>query len=120
LLILDGYGSHITYEFVNYCESHDIILYCLPPHSTHLLQPLNVGLFAPLQHSYSKAVEDYFLTTNVTINRDTFYPLFKKARQQAYTTKNIKNSFYACSIVPLQSKIVLDKLQAPKITPTEV
>jgi hypothetical protein len=37
LLILDGHGSHITLEFTEFCEAHDIILFCLPAPSTHNL-----------------------------------------------------------------------------------
>ena len=59
LLILDGHGSQIMYEFVRYCDTHNIHLLCLPVHSTHLLQPLDVGLFSPYQHFYGLAVDDY-------------------------------------------------------------
>jgi hypothetical protein len=48
LLILDGHGSHITMEFIDYCDRHRILLMILPPHSTHTLQPLDVVLFKPL------------------------------------------------------------------------
>ena len=48
LLTLDGHVSHINYKFLRYYEQNDIIVFCLPPHSTHLLQPLDVGLFSPL------------------------------------------------------------------------
>ena len=113
LLILDGHGSHITFNFVDYCKQNNIIVHCLPAHSTHLLQPLYVGLFSPLQHHYSKAVEDYFLTTSISISQDTFYPLFKKARSQAYSLDSIRNAFRTCGIVPLQARSVLEKLQAP-------
>ena len=47
ILILDGHYSHVI-EFMDYCETNQIALYCLPPHSTHILQPLDVGLFLPL------------------------------------------------------------------------
>lgn len=52
LLIIDGHRSHITVEFVEFCLSVNIITYCLPAHSTHLLQPLDVRLFSPLQKAY--------------------------------------------------------------------
>jgi hypothetical protein len=49
LLILDGHGSHVSLEFVEYAEQHNIVPLCFPPHSTHHLQPLDVGLFSPLE-----------------------------------------------------------------------
>ena len=37
LLLLDGHGSHITMRFINYCNSHRILLALYPPHSTYTL-----------------------------------------------------------------------------------
>jgi len=48
MLIFDGHGSHITVPFLEYCEEHNIVPFCLPPHSTHLLQPLDIGCFQAL------------------------------------------------------------------------
>jgi hypothetical protein len=31
LLILDGHGSHVTMEFIDYCDRHRIFLIILPP-----------------------------------------------------------------------------------------
>jgi hypothetical protein len=41
LLILDGHGSHATPQFDLFCAEHYIITLCMPPHSSHLLQPLS-------------------------------------------------------------------------------
>lgn len=41
LLILDGHGSYATHEFYQICKSWNIITSCMP-HSSHLLQPLDV------------------------------------------------------------------------------
>jgi len=70
--ILDGCGIHIHIDFIEYCISHRIIVYCLPSHTTHLLQPLNV-LFSPLQISYGKEVDRLTRFGNVAINKGNFY-----------------------------------------------
>ena len=57
LLIIDGHDSHNTLEFIKYCDEVNLKPYCLPPHDTHLLQPLDIDLFAPLQKAYWKAVD---------------------------------------------------------------
>jgi hypothetical protein len=48
LLILDGHGSYSTPEFDLFCKDYNIITLCMPPHSSHLLQPLDVSCFAGL------------------------------------------------------------------------
>lgn len=45
LLLVDGHGSHLTREFIQYAEQQYIQLFALPPHTTHLLQLLDVGCF---------------------------------------------------------------------------
>jgi DDE superfamily endonuclease len=47
--ILDGHGSHVTLPFINHCRQYKIILLHLIPHTSHLCQPLDVGLFRPLK-----------------------------------------------------------------------
>ena len=62
MLLLDNYDSHLTWQFVFYSLERKIILITLPPHSTHNLQPLDVGLFSPLQHYYGTEVDDVYRT----------------------------------------------------------
>ena len=42
LFLVDGYTSHIDVETSKFCTQNGIPLYCLPPHSSHLTQPLDV------------------------------------------------------------------------------
>ena len=59
LLILDGYKSHLSAQFQHYCIEQKIITLCMPPHSSHILQPLDVSCFAPLKLSYGKQIETF-------------------------------------------------------------
>ncbi|KYG42218.1 hypothetical protein M433DRAFT_158145, partial [Acidomyces richmondensis BFW] len=43
LLIMDGYSSHITADFIAFCIDNAIDILILPPHFSHALQPLNVS-----------------------------------------------------------------------------
>lgn len=52
LLIVDGHASHITAEVIRFCQEKNTILAYLPPHTTHLLQSLNVSFFLPLANAY--------------------------------------------------------------------
>ena len=112
LLILDGHGSHITYEFARYCDEHDILLLCLPSHSTHLLQPLDVGLFSPYQHFYGQAVDDYMRSGQNTygVKKAIFIPFLTEAREQTFIPKNILQSFSTIGIWPLCARKVLTKM----------
>lgn len=50
VLLLDNHGSHLTYDFLKFCEDHRIIPFYLPPHMTHYLQPLDDVPFQQLKH----------------------------------------------------------------------
>ena len=56
MLILDGHASHLSTTAIEFSLASNIILLCLPPHATHILQPLDVGLFAPLASAYKKNI----------------------------------------------------------------
>ena len=58
LLIMDGHGSHLTTDIIRYYLERKIHILCLPGHSTHRLQPLDVGIFRPLDKAYKKEVSD--------------------------------------------------------------
>jgi hypothetical protein len=56
LLILNGYGSHATFRFKELAHKYKIILLYLPAHTTHRLQPLDVGIFGPQSGFYSNEI----------------------------------------------------------------
>lgn len=50
LLLMDGYRSHHIYKFLKFCADYRIKPVGIPPHTTHLLQPLDVYIFQSLKH----------------------------------------------------------------------
>ena len=63
LLIVDGHNSHVNMRFINYCDQNYILLAILPPHSTHRLQPLDVGLFSSLAQYYTQQLDRFMIET---------------------------------------------------------
>jgi hypothetical protein len=57
LLLLDRHESHINIPFLDFAETHNIIIIALPPHSTYLIQPLDVGVFQSLKSAHSRILE---------------------------------------------------------------
>ena len=49
LLVLDGHGSHLMPKFDNNYAKKKTMLVYIPPHSLHILQPLDVAWFDPLK-----------------------------------------------------------------------
>ncbi|KHE79458.1 hypothetical protein GE21DRAFT_1220846, partial [Neurospora crassa] len=52
LLIIDGFNNYYNIEVKEYINTFNIILIVLPPYSTYIIQPLNVGVFSFLKIHY--------------------------------------------------------------------
>ena len=111
LLLLDNHGSHITPEMIIYAIENDIILVCFPPHCTHLLQPLDVGIFNLLQRAYGDELVPLVRYGGLRgIDKVQFLEIYARARLQAFTPKAIQSAFKQCGIIPLSATHVTAKL----------
>ncbi|KAK1914113.1 hypothetical protein P3342_007359 [Pyrenophora teres f. teres] len=119
MLILDGHGSHVTPDFINYCDSHRILLTIFPPHATHNLQPLDVVLFSPLAAAYSKELEDLLHRSQGLLNvqKSDFIRLFWAAYTSSFTVDNILSSFPATGVHPREPDVVLKRFKTPPPPP---
>jgi hypothetical protein len=43
----------------DWAKKHNVVLFVLPPYTSHLTQPLDVGAFGPLKSMYSKECQMY-------------------------------------------------------------
>lgn len=59
VLLLDGHSSHYQPELIQFAKEHDIILFCLPPHTSHESQPLDVSVFGPLKRNWQQVCHDF-------------------------------------------------------------
>lgn len=119
LLVLDGHGSHVTPKFDLFCKDNNIIILCMPPHSSHLLQPLDVSCFASLKRSYGRQIEDLMRVGVNHIDKSDFLPAYFTARTEALTSNTIRSGFAATGLVPYDLEYVLWKLNNQlRTTPT--
>ncbi|KAI1517386.1 transposase [Pyrenophora tritici-repentis] len=117
LLIIDGHESHDSLDFQQYCKDHNIITLCMPPHSSHLLQPLDVGCFSPLKTAYGRQAEDLMRNKITHITKLEFLPCFKGAFDAAITKANIQGSFRGAGLVPFNPEAVISMLDVRLRTP---
>jgi hypothetical protein len=60
LLLLDRHGSHLTARFIAFYIDKSIDLVVLPLYTSHILQPLDIGVFSPLKRALSTEIEKLF------------------------------------------------------------
>jgi hypothetical protein len=82
----------------------------MPPHSSHLLQPLNVGCFSPLKRAYSDEISSLAQYSTKKIKKEAFLPAFKAAFKKAMTKDNIYAGFRGAGLVPHDLEAVILKL----------
>jgi hypothetical protein len=118
LLIIDGHESHNSLDFQQYCKESKIITLCMPPHSSHLLQPLDVGCFAPLKVAYGRQAENLMRSQINHITKLEFLPCFKAAFSASITTNNILGGFRGAGLAPFDPEAVISKLDVRLRTPS--
>jgi hypothetical protein len=90
----------------------------MPPHSSHILQPLDVGCFAPLKQAYKKELRGLADSYIHHIDKKAFLATFRPVFDKAFSKDNISSSFRATGLVPHNPEVVLSKLEVKPRTPT--
>lgn len=117
LLIIDGHESHSSFKFQEICKENKIYTLCMPPHSSHLLQPLDVGCFSPLKCAYGNQISSLIKSHINHITKLEFLPAFYAAYQRSITKDNIYASFQGAGLVPHNPEVVLSRLDVRLCTP---
>ena len=116
LLILDGHKSHVSVGLAEWAKSENIILFVLPAHTSHILQPLDVSCYGPLQRIYDNICHKYTRESASTITRYNICDLACRAYGKAMCPANLQAAFRKTGIYPLQT----DVIPAEYLKPSEV
>ncbi|KAJ8939879.1 hypothetical protein NQ318_023219 [Aromia moschata] len=110
LLLLDGHASHCSnVEMLEYCVEHDIILLCLPSHTTQFLQPLDRSFFKSLKLNDYSACNLYIKNNpGRKLTRLQFGQLLGDAWNKSATVNNAASAFRATGIVPFNPLAIPD------------
>jgi hypothetical protein len=112
LLICDGFGTHESLEIMKFCFTNHIILCRLPSHTSHKLQPCDVGVFSPLKTAYRAQVEQACRAGVSNIGKPHFTFLYDRARKEAFTPRNIRSAWSRSGLFPFDSSRVLREFEA--------
>ena len=118
LLILDGHSSHHSTQFELYCQENNIITLCMPAHSSHILQPLDISCFGPLKKAYGRQIEDLMKASITHITKEDFLPAFYTAFHDSMTKENIQGGFRGAGIIPFDPERVISTLDLKFKTPS--
>lgn len=111
LLLLDGHSSHYFPETIHKAAKEQVVIFVLPPNTTHLTQPLDKGCFGPLKVKWREVCHQYTISNpGKVVNRYVFSQPLNQAWMQAMTMTNIVAGFQVTGVYPL-SRQVLQPMQ---------
>ncbi|RYN90093.1 hypothetical protein AA0119_g11234, partial [Alternaria tenuissima] len=104
-----------TLEILEFCLTNNIILCRLPSHTSHKLQPCDVGPFAPLKTAYRDQVERLNRGGIDIVGKEHFTYLYSPARDTALTKRNIRAGWAATGLYPFNPERVLKDIPRPPV-----
>ena len=112
LFIFDGHNSHISFAMAQAALENNIHLLCLPPHTTHALQPLDVACFRSAKAIWCDVCNKFFdKHPNRALGKEDFPSCIKIVSDHLKAHPSFcANGFRACGIVPFDRTAGDDKV----------
>ena len=108
LLLLDGHSTHFEPKSLQFARDNNIIIFCLPPHTTHVCQPLDCSLFRPLKEHWKQECHKFYQKNpGRVISKFNFCSIFRPTWLKAITPTNIVAGFRKAGVFPLNRKVIL-------------
>ncbi|CAF2107337.1 unnamed protein product, partial [Rotaria magnacalcarata] len=107
LLILDNHSTNLSIRTAKLAIQHNIHILCLPSHSTHLLQPLDVYTFKYAKTQWRNLLWEFNKSSrNITLDKPDFVKLFAKLYDYALLPAHCSPSFAKAGIFPYDPRII--------------
>lgn len=108
LLILDNHSSRFNSDMLKAAMDRHVFMLALPPHTTHLLQPLDVSVFGPFKRAAHLEIDRLSLKGQKPLLKHNIGSALKDVWEKAFSPSNIRAGFKASGIWPLNDKAVPD------------
>jgi DDE superfamily endonuclease len=117
VLLMDRHGSHMHEDFTLKAIAANIHPYPYPGHLTHVLQPLDVGVFQPYKHWHKKAVQHAMRNLDIDYNVASFLHDLGDIREATFKKGTIIGAFKKSGSWPINCNLALEKMK--KYSPPE-
>ncbi|KAL8300776.1 hypothetical protein RB593_010230 [Gaeumannomyces tritici] len=103
LLVIDEHTTHVTVPFMYHAFKNNVQIAYLPAHSSHVTQPLDVGVFSPLKAAYRRLTRRFAsFDTSAPKQKKRFLQAYATASSEAVCSRNIRAGFQKAGIWPIK------------------
>lgn len=100
----DWHETRNNYYLAKALQEMQVVLFGLPPNTTHMMQPLDVAVFGPLKKKWTKGAKEYeHKHPDEMITQVNFAEVFLPIYYEAISTENIKAGFAKCGLCPFDA-----------------
>jgi hypothetical protein len=112
--LYDGHRSHISVTVIEWAQAHNIVIFVLPPHTSHVTQPLDVAVFGPFRKFYNQSVQRFKRQHPlVSITKLNITPLICQSYIKAFTPSNLISAFSKTGIRPFNPQAIPTEATIP-------
>ena len=112
LLLLDGHKSHVGYQIRKVAQENNIHILKLPAHTTHLLQPLDVGVFNHLKRVWQATLGTFTRQEKRIVKKVDFPKLLAEVWQNNKPEWAV-GGFQKAGVVPYNPEAVPEYAMRP-------
>lgn len=106
LIIYDGHTTHVGLDVIQIAKNNDVTILKLPPHTSHLLQPLDLSVFKSLKSRWdAKLVEWQRRNVGTKIPKSIFSKLIGEIWTET-TPELLASGFVKAGICPFQKNVI--------------
>ncbi|KAJ8948224.1 hypothetical protein NQ314_008461 [Rhamnusium bicolor] len=110
-------NSHVSLELIDAAAEKNIEIFCLPAHTSHLVQPLDVGVYKAVKASWRGILRNYYNETGYkNVDKLVFPTLMKKISESACLSRaNAIKGFEGSGIYLLCKEKIMRMIEIAKI-----
>ena len=116
LILYDGHKSHISLTLTEWAKKYNVVLFVLPPHTSHITQPLEVAVFGPFKSMYNSECQAYMKRNpGPSVTKYEVAHLTSTPYLRALSAEHLISAFHKTGIHPFNNKVITDSQVAPSV-----
>ena len=116
VLLFDGHFSHISLNLITISRENNIHLMLLPSNTTHVLQPLDVGVYGPVKQAWKAILGKYNRSTRAAnIGKEDIPKLVSELWDTSFKPQHLQGGFRETGLFPVDKKAIPSWKVAPSL-----